>query len=433
MQMPLLAKPMDGACGHSPRRPSFDARLGREARKFTYCVHKDEQDRLSPAVRNVEIANAEACKLACARSRPAAGTVAAFNQVAAGDEKDSRMKIVRVAQPAAIDQLRISAADPRPPQPGEVMVRVRATSLNYHELLVVNGGIPTPPGRIPMSDGAGEVLEVGPPLPDAPRDPSCIFKPGDLVMSTFFRHWHDGEPTAVKCGAVYGESIDGYACEIATVPATSLTKAPAGLTALEAATLPCAALTAWRALVVQGGVKAGDTVLVQGSGGVSVFALQIAKAVGATVIATSSSDEKLQRLLALGADHGINYKATPKWGAAARSLTDGRGVDHVVEIGGAGTLNQSITACRVGGHIAMIGVLTGREGEVSTVRLLANQIRLQGVMVGSRADQLAMVRAFEACRIKPIVDASFALEDMGQAFRHQMSGSHFGKISVAVD
>ena len=150
------------------------------------------------------------------------------------------------------------------------------------------------------------------------------------------------------------------------------------------------------------------------------------------MIATSSSDEKLQRLLALGADHGINYKATPKWGAAARSLTDGRGVDHVVEIGGAGTLNQSITACRVGGHIAMIGVLTGREGEVSTVRLLANQIRLQGVMVGSRADQLAMVRAFEACRIKPIVDASFALEDMGQAFRHQMSGSHFGKISVAV-
>lgn len=343
------------------------------------------------------------------------------------------MKIVRVAQPAAIDQLRVSGADPRPPGPGEVTVRVGASSLNYHDLLVVNGSIPTEAGRIPMSDGAGEVLEVGPPPAGAPLDPSCRFAPGELVMGTFFRDWQDGEPTASKKAAVHGDTIDGFASEIVTVPATALTRVPRGFDAVEAATLPCAALTAWRALVVDGGLKAGDTVLIQGSGGVSIFALQIARAAGATVIATSSSDEKLERLLALGASHGINYASTPKWGSAARALTDGRGVDHVVEVGGAGTMNQSITACRVGGHIAMIGVLAGYEGPVSTVRLMANQIRLQGVSVGSRADQLAMVRAFEATGLRPVVDSRFPLEEIGAAFRHQVSGRHFGKIAVTID
>jgi len=230
---------------------------------------------------------------------------------------------------------------------------------------------------------------------------------------------------------VYGESIDGYACEIATVPATSLTKAPAGLTALEAATLPCAALTAWRALVVQGGVKAGDTVLVQGSGGVSVAALQLAKAMGATVIATSSSDEKCRRLEALGAAHTINYRTHADWGAKVKDWTGGLGVDHVIEVGGPGTLAQSIDAVRVGGHVSLIGVLTGFAGNVPTAVLMRKQARLHGLIVGNRLQQQDYVRALEATGIRPVIDSSFPLEKIADAFRHEESGRHFGKICLS--
>lgn len=354
------------------------------------------------------------------------------------------MRVMRVGQPAGIDQLFAAQAEPRPPGPGEVRVRMHASSLNYHDLLVVNGGIPTAPGRIPMSDGAGEVVEVGPALAGASVDASNTFKPGDAVMGTFFRDWRDGELTPEMAQLVAGDQIDGYACEYATVPATALTRAPAGLSHLEAATLPCAGLTAWRSLVADGPLKPSDTVLVQGTGGVSIFALQFAKAAGATVIATSSSDAKLERLRALGADHVINYLSQPKWGSAAKAWTGGRGVDHVVEIGGADTLGQSIAACRMGGHIAMIGVLAGREGKVSTVRIMAQQIRLQGVVVGSRVQQLDMVRAIETNlrndpqraggrgSLRPVLDSSFALEELGAAFRHQVSGRHFGKIGVTI-
>ncbi|HHY51075.1 MAG TPA: NAD(P)-dependent alcohol dehydrogenase [Alphaproteobacteria bacterium] len=346
------------------------------------------------------------------------------------------MKVIRVGQPAGIDQLVSESAEPRTPGPGELLVRVHASSLNFHDLLVVNGTIPTAPGRIPMSDGAGEVVEVGPPLPHAAPDPSMTFEAGDKVVGTFFHHWQDGELTPEKAAGVAGEHVDGYACEYATVPASACTRAPSGLSHLEAATLPCAGLTAWRALVGNGGIKPGDTVLVQGTGGVSIFALQLAKAAGATVIATSSSDEKLERLRALGADHVINYKSQPKWGAAAKAWTGGRGVDHVVEVGGAETLGQSISACRMGGHIAMIGVLAGMAGNVATARLMANQIRLQGVTVGSRSDQMAMFRAVEANlqhgRLRPVIDSSFPLEELAAAFRHQVSGRHFGKIGVTI-
>lgn len=347
------------------------------------------------------------------------------------------MKVMRVGQPPAVDALKSDEAAVRSPGPGEVLVRVRASSLNYHDLLVVNGGIPTAPGRIPMSDGAGEVVEVGPSLPGAFVDASNTFKPGDAVISTFFRHWHDGELTPEKSIGVAGDQLDGYACEYATVPASALTRAPAGLTLPEAATLPCAGLTAWRALVNDGPLKPGDVVLVQGSGGVSLFALQFAKAAGAVVIATTSSDEKAARLRALGADHVINYKSTPKWGGAAKALTGGRGVDHVVEVGGADSVNQSITACRMGGHIAMIGVLTGMAGNISTVRIMANQIRLQGVTVGSRSQQLEMVRAIEASlagdgRLRPVLEYSFPLEQLSSAFQRQVSGAHFGKIGITV-
>jgi len=346
------------------------------------------------------------------------------------------MRVMRVGQPPGFDRLTLDQAEPRPPGPGEVLLRVHASSLNYHDLLVANGGIPTAPGRIPMSDGAGEVLEVGPAVPGALVDASLTFHPGERVIGTFFRHWQGGEFTAEMALAVAGDHVDGYACEVATVPATALTRAPQGLSHEEAATLPCAGLTAWRALVADGPLKPGDAVLVQGTGGVSIFALQIAKAAGATVIATSSSDAKLERLRALGADHVINYKSQPKWGNAAKAWTGGRGVDHVVEIGGADTLGQSITACRMGGHIAMIGVLAGMAGNVSTVRLMANQIRLQGVTVGSREQQLDLVRAVEANlghdRMRPVLDRSFALEELGAAFKYQLSGQHFGKIGIRI-
>ena len=231
---------------------------------------------------------------------------------------------------------------------------------------------------------------------------------------------------------VPGDHIDGYACEYATVPALALTRSPAGYTHAEAATLPCAAVTAWRALMVNGPVQPGETVVVQGTGGVSVFALQFAKAAGATVIATSSSDEKLDRLRALGADQLINYRETPKWARSVLEFTDGEGADHVVEVGGSGTLGQSLHACRVGGHISMIGVLTGVQGPVSTATVMSKNIRLQGISVGSRRHQLDMVRAIEATGLRPVMDRHFPLDAIAEAFRHQASGQHFGKIILDV-
>ena len=303
-------------------------------------------------------------------------------------------------------------------------MRIRASSLNYHDLKVVLGDIKTPDGRIPMSDGAGEVLSVGEGVAD--------IKPGDCALALFFPNWPDGRAIEGGFSGVPGDGADGYACELVRAPASAFTRQPKGYSHAEAATLTCAAVTAWRALVVEGHLKSGDRVLVQGSGGVSVFALQFAKAMGAVVIATSSSDEKLERLGALGADHLINYKTTPKWGSAAREWTGGIGVDHVVEVGGAGTLPQSINAARVGGHISLIGVLDGVQGPVPTALLMRKQIRLVGITVGTRRAQLDMIAAIEANGIKPMIDSRFPLERLGDAFRHQVSGRHFGKIVVDV-
>lgn len=334
------------------------------------------------------------------------------------------MKAIRLRHPAGIDNLHLEEmAPPGAPGPGEIRVRIRASSLNYHDYIVVVGGIPTPDGRIPMSDGAGEVLAVGEGVTE--------FAVGDAVISTFFPNWLDGRPVPGGFAGVPGDGADGYAVEEVVAPATAFTRAPAGWSHAEAATLPCAALTAWRALVTEGQIKPGDTVLVQGTGGVSVFALQFAKAAGATVIATSSSDEKLERLKALGADHLINYRATPEWGKAATALASG-GVDHVVEIGGAGTLPESIAAARIGGHIALIGVLAGYAGPVPTVQIMAKQIRLIGITVGTRREQQDMVRAVEATGLRPVIDRHFPLAELGAAFRHQESGQHFGKIVVDI-
>ncbi|MCG2577252.1 NAD(P)-dependent alcohol dehydrogenase [Dechloromonas sp. XY25] len=335
------------------------------------------------------------------------------------------MQGIQLQSPTHLDNLRLAQfADPGAPGSGEIRVRIHASSLNFHDYLVAVGGLPTAAGRIPLSDGAGVVEAVGPGVDE--------FKVGDHVVSCFFPTWQHGEPPVAGFATTPGDGVDGYAREYAVRPAGWFTHAPAGYTHAEAATLTTAGLTAWRALVVNGGLKAGDSVLTMGTGGVSIFALQIAKMMGATVISTSSSDAKLERLKALGADHTINYQQTPDWGARVLELTDGRGVDHVVEVGGPATLAQSITAARIGGHIALIGVLTGIEGNAPILTLLAKQIRLHAFVVGSRNHQQEMVRALSANKLRPVIDRSFPLGGLADAFRHEESGRHFGKICIEI-
>ncbi len=335
------------------------------------------------------------------------------------------MKAIELHAPASLDNLTlVDLPDVAPPGPGEIAVRIRASSLNFHDYAVVKGMLPTADKRIPMSDGAGEVTAVGAGVTE--------YSVGDNVVSTFFPTWLDGLPPVSGFTDVPGDGIDGYAREMVVAPATSFTKTPKGYSHAESATLTCAALTAWRALVVDGQMKPGSTVLVQGTGGVSIFALQLAKVMGATVIATSSSNEKLARLKALGADHLINYKETEKWGAAVLGLTGGVGVDHVVEVGGAGTLDQSMIATRIGGHVALIGVLAGFQGPVATALLMSKNLRVQGLTVGSRQHQVDMVAAIDATGIKPILDKHFPLAHLADAFRYQESGGHFGKIIVDI-
>ncbi len=275
-----------------------------------------------------------------------------------------------------------------------------------------------------MSDAACEVVAVG--------DDVTQWQPGDRVLSTFFPNWEDGAPSAAVMRGVPGDHVDGFARELLNVPAATVTRMPQGYSFTEGATLPCAALTAWRALRVDRPIGPGQTVLVQGSGGVSIFALQMAKAFGARVIATSSSDEKLERLRALGADDLINYRTTPNWSAAVLEHTDGNGVDLVVEVGGAGTLNSSIACCAIGGHISMIGVLTGVEGMIRSGLIMARQVTVKGLTVGTIKQQRDMVAFLDQAQFRPVIDSVFPLEDLAKAFRFQVSGGHFGKICVSV-
>lgn len=333
------------------------------------------------------------------------------------------MKLATLAQPGGLDQLRITdGPEPGEPGPGEVRVRIHASSLNFHDYSVVSGRIPTDDGRIPMSDGAGVVEAVGDDVSD--------FRVGDHVVSTFFPEWLNGPAPIANFSTTPGDGVDGYAREQVVAPARAFALAPAGYSHAEAATLTTAGLTAWRALVVNGGIKAGDTVLTLGTGGVSIFALQFARMMGARVISTSSSDAKLEKLKAMGADEIINYKTTPAWGKKVQELTDGKGVDHVIEVGGPGTLPESIDAVSIGGHISLIGVLTGRAGEVPTAKLMAKQARLQGLIVGSRAQQQDMVRALEVNDLHPVIDRSFPLAEIADAFRYEEAGKHFGKICL---
>ena len=318
----------------------------------------------------------------------------------------------------------VGSSEVSAPARGEITVGLRANSLNYHDYAVVSGMWGPSEKRIPMADGAGEVIAVGADVSE--------FKVGDSVVSTFFPEWIDGTPLVEGFVTVPGDGIDGYAREQVTAKVTSFTLAPTGWSHAEAATLTTAGLTAWRALMADDSLKPGDTVLIQGTGGVSIFALQFAKMAGATVIATSSSDAKLERLKAMGADHVINYRKDPLWGETALGLTGGRGVDHIIEVGGPATLEQSMIAIRVGGHISIIGILSGVSGAMNFVPMLIKQVRLQGVLVGSRSQQQDMVRAINANGMRPVIDRHFPLTDMVEAFKYQETNQHFGKIILDI-
>ncbi len=323
-----------------------------------------------------------------------------------------------------LDHLQTVERDQPTPGPGEVLVRVRATSLNCHDYIVVMGWFPADQGRIPMSDGAGEVVAVGEGVSE--------FQPGDRVISTYFANWLDGPVAAQKVAKMRGDQVDGFAAEFVARPASDFTLAPSGMSFEQAATLPCAGVTAWRALMVEAQIKPGDVVLVEGSGGVSIFALQFARMAGATVIATTSSEAKAQKLRDLGAAHVINYSETPEWGKEAVRLTGGRGVDVVIEVVGGEGIVQSIAAMATGGTIVLIGALSRKPLQFAMLGVLNKNVRLQGITVGSRREQQEMVTAIEVNGIQPVVSDVFAFDQLADAFRHQEAHGHFGKICVSI-
>ena len=314
------------------------------------------------------------------------------------------------------------------PQPAarQVVVRVRAASLNYRDLLLVRGTY-NPKQKLPIvpcSDGAGVVVAVG--------DGVTRVRPGDRVCPTFHQAWLAGEPSRERLRASLGGPLDGTLAELMLLDEEGLVAVPESLSDEQAATLPCAAVTAWNALVTEGGVVAGDTVLVQGTGGVSIFALQLGVLLGARVVVTSSSDAKLARAKELGAWEGINYKEVPAWGVRARELTGGRGVDHVVEVGGAGTFEQSLQALRPGGTLSLIGVLAGAALELRLPAIQMRMLRVQGLLVGHRDSFEAMNRAIAHHGLRPVVDQVFPLAEARAAFEHLASGAHFGKVVVRI-
>ena len=334
------------------------------------------------------------------------------------------MKQIQLSKPGGLENLKLTDTENPSPKDNEVLLKVHASSLNYHDLMVALGLIPTEDKRVPLSDAAGEILEVG-------KDVSK-WTVGDKVMSMCFPNWVSGPPKYDLLSFI-GDNQDGYATELISIPESAITKIPSNLNFKEAATLPCAGLTAWRALVDEGRLKSGETVLVQGTGGVSVFALQLAKTFGATVIATSSSEEKLEKLKSLGADHLINYKAHPEWGKEVLKITNNEGVDHVVEVGGAGTFSESVRCTKLAGHIALIGVLSGPSvSEIILPRIFLKQIRLSGIAMANQDSQIAMIDYLEKNEIKPEISDSFDLKDLGAAFQHQIDNKHFGKISIDI-
>jgi NADPH:quinone reductase-like Zn-dependent oxidoreductase len=313
------------------------------------------------------------------------------------------------------------------PKPGrrQVLVKVAACSLNFRDLAIAVGTyrMPVLEKLIPLSDGAGEVVEVG---PDVTR-----VKPGDRVAGCFFQGWIAGPISTERVQRALGGSVQGMLAEYVVLDDDGVVRLPDHLSLEDGATLPCAAVTAWQALAVHGALKPGETVLVQGTGGVSIFALQFARMMGGQVIATSSSDEKLARTKSLGAMHGINYKARPDWDKAVLEFTNGRGVDHVVEVGGAGTLERSLCAVCLGGRVSVIGVLTG-SAQINPNFILGRRASVQGMSVGSAEMFGAMNRAMAAARLKPVIDKVFPFDQARDAFRYLESGAHFGKVAIRV-
>ena len=327
-----------------------------------------------------------------------------------------------------IDNLTLAERDEPTVSETQVKVKFHAVSLNYRDLMVVKGQY-NPRMKfpvIPFSDGAGEVVEIG--------ENVTKWKVGDRVCPIFTQGWIEGETSGAKSKTTLGGGgdWDGVLREYGTFSDEGLVKIPEHLSFEEAATLPCAAVTAWDALVVSGNLKAGETVLTQGTGGVSIFAIQFAKLFGAKVIATSSSNEKLAKVRELGADETINYKETPDWDKSALALTNKNGVDHIVEVGGAGTIAKSVNAVRIGGHIAVIGVLSSGN-DFNPVSVLMKQVRLQGILVGSRKMFEDMNRAIELTKLKPVIDKVFEFGEVREALKYMESGKHFGKIVVKFD
>lgn len=310
----------------------------------------------------------------------------------------------------------------RPPTGNEILVRVEANSLNFHDFLVVTGAIKTAPGRVPLSDGAGIVEATG---PDVGR-----FKVGDRVMGTFFPEWIRGGSYAAGVAQMRGDHVDGFAASYVTMSESGFTSVPRNLGAIAAATLPCAGLTAWRALFVEGNLQPGETVLVQGTGGVSLFALQFARAAGARVIATTGSPGKVGRLEQLGA-HAVVDRLDPDWSAAVRKQAP-QGVDHVIEVAG-GDLTQSLQCLRVGGRLCLVGVLSRKPIQFGPVHMIHANRRISAITVGSREHQEAMVAAIELHNIVPVIDSTYPLASLQESFDYFARQEHFGKVSITCD
>lgn len=334
------------------------------------------------------------------------------------------MKVIEIQNSFGLDSLKLCDRQIPNPSLGQVLLKLRAASLNYRDLMVVQGRY-NPKQKlplIPLSDGVGEVVAVG--------EGVTRVKVGERVASIFFQKWLAGTPSKEVFRSTLGIPADGVLAQYIVLNENGVTPVPQHLSDQEAATLPCAAVTAWNALISGGNLKAGDTVLLQGTGGVSLFALQFAKMSGARIIILSSSDEKLEKALELGATNGINYKANPNWDEQVYQLTNGEGVDYVVEVGGAGTLSKSFRAVRVGGHISLIGVLTGTTTEVNPLPILNKAITVQGVYVGSREMFEQMNQAIELHQLKPIVDRIFPFTEAREALEYLESGAHFGKVCL---
>lgn len=337
------------------------------------------------------------------------------------------MKALVIDGAFGLDNLKLVERETPAPGPGQVLVRMAAASLNYRDLLMIKGAYnprqPLP--LIPCSDGVGRVEAVGAGVDRVAE--------GDRVATCFCQGWISGRATKERLRNTLGGPLDGTLAQYMVLDQDGVVAAPEHLSDAEAATLPCAGLTAWTALVQEGEVRAGQWVLLQGTGGVSIFALQICKLLGARVIITSSSDDKLARAAELGAEVTINYREQPKWAKAARAATGGVGVDQVVEVGGAGTLAESLKAVAVGGRVSLIGVLSGVSAELNLLPVLMQFVRVQGILVGHRDGFEAMNRALAAGGVKPVVDNVFALQEVGQAFEHMASGNHLGKVVVRID